>query len=300
MKILILGGSGLVGSSIIRGSKIDYEIFAPTKSTVNLLYSSDLAEFFRHQHIDVVVNAAGLSAGIQGNMNNPVKLMLTNSKIINTVLETCHQFEIPRVLNFASACIYPISSMSNSKPDDLGAGSIEKTSEKYAYTKIYGIKLVESYRHQFNHNWSTIIPSNIYGPNDWHHGENGHVIPMMVEKIHRAISMNASEVIFWGTGNAMRSFLHVDDLASAVWQLIDSNLKLDNIFNVSGGEELTILQLAKLIAAELGYSGKVLFDSSKPEGVKKKRLDDELIRALGWRPNIPIQKGIQEYIKLRF
>jgi GDP-L-fucose synthase len=300
MKILILGGSGLVGSSILRGSTINHEVFAPTKSNLNLLYSSDLVEFFTHQRIDVVVNAAGLSAGIQGNLDKPVDLMLINAKITNTVLEICHQFRIPKVLNFASACVYPISSMSNSKPDDLGAGSIEKTSEKYAYAKIYGIKLVESYRNQFNVDWSTIIPTNIYGPNDWHHGENGHVIPMMAEKIYRAKSMNASDVTFWGTGNAMRNFLHVDDLASAVWQLIDSDLNLENIFNVSGSEELTMLQLAKLIATELGYSGKVLFDSSKPEGVKKKRLDDEVIRSLGWKPGIPIQAGIHEYIKLRF
>jgi GDP-L-fucose synthase len=225
--------------------------------------------------------------------------MLTNSKIINVVMEASHELNIPKVINFGSACIYPVASMNDSKTEDIGTGPIEITSEKYAYAKLYGIKLLESYRIQYGHNWSTIIPSNTYGPNDWTHGANGHVIAMLVDNFYNAIEKDLGEVSLWGTGQAKRTFLHVDDLAKAVWMLVESREKFNSVLNVSGEEEITIQELAELLAKKIGFKGKILFDPTKPEGVLRKRLNDGAIRGMGWEPQITMEMGIDKYLQSR-
>jgi GDP-L-fucose synthase len=299
MNILLLGASGLIGSAIARFKNSGHNLQAPGRSTLNVEDLNALKDFLSVNRTDVLINAAGVAAGIQGNIEDPTNLMLANSKIINVVMEASHEFNIPKVLNFASACIYPVASMNDSRAEDIGTGPIEITSEKYAYAKLYGIKLLESYRMQYGHNWSTIIPSNIYGPNDWTHGTNGHVIAMLVDKFFNAIEKNLEEVSLWGTGQARRSFLHVDDLAKAVWMLVESRDEFHSVLNVSSEEEITIKELAELLARKVGFEGKILFDSERPEGVLRKRLNDGAIRGTGWQPQITMEMGIDKYLRSR-
>ena len=299
MNILLLGASGLIGSAIARLKNSGHNIQAPGRSTLNVEDLNALKDFLHVNRIDVLINAAGVAAGIQGNIQDPTNLMLTNSKIINVVMEASHELNIPKVLNFGSACIYPLASMNDSKTEDIGMGPIEITSEKYAYAKLYGIKLLESYRIQYGHNWSTVIPSNIYGPNDWTHGANGHVIAMLVDNFCNAIEKDLGEVSLWGTGQAKRTFLHVDDLAKAVWMLVESREEFDSVLNVSGEEEMTIKELAKVLARKIGFEGKIIFDSTKPEGVLRKRLNDSVIRGMGWQPQITMEMGIDKYLRSR-
>ena len=299
MNILLLGASGLIGSAIARFKNSGHNIQAPGRSSLNVEDLNALKDFLRVNRIDVLINAAGVAAGIQGNIQDPTNLMLTNSKIINVVMEASHELNIPKVINFGSACIYPLTSMNDSKTEDIGTGPIEITSEKYAYAKLYGIKLLESYRIQYGHNWSTIIPSNIYGPNDWTHGANGHVIAMLVDNFYNAIEKDLGEVLLWGTGQAKRTFLHVDDLAKAVWMLVESREEFDSVFNVSGEEEMTIKELAKVLARKIGFKGKIIFDLTKPEGVLRKRLNDGAIRGMGWQPQITMEMGIDKYLRSR-
>ena len=299
MNILLLGASGLIGSAIARFKNSGHNIQAPGRSSLNVEDLNALKDFLHVNRIDVLINAAGVAAGIQGNIQDPTNLMLTNSKIINVVMEASHELNIPKVLNFGSACIYPLASMNDSKTEDIGMGPIEITSEKYAYAKLYGIKLLESYRIQYGHNWSTVIPSNIYGPNDWTHGANGHVIAMLVDNFYNAIEKDLGEVLLWGTGQAKRTFLHVDDLAKAVWMLVESREEFDSVLNVSGEEEMTIKELAKVLARKIGFEGKIIFDSTKPEGVLRKRLNDSVIRGMGWQPQITMEMGIDKYLRSR-
>ena len=299
MNILLLGASGLIGSAIARFKNSGHSLLAPGRSTLNVEDLNALKNFLRMNRIDVLINAAGVAAGIQGNIQDPTNLMLTNSKIINVVMEASHELNIPKVINFGSACIYPVASMNDSKTEDIGTGPIEITSEKYAYAKLYGIKLLESYRMQYGHNWSTIIPSNTYGPNDWTHGANGHVIAMLVDNFYNAIEKDLGEVSLWGTGQAKRTFLHVDDLAKAVWMLVESHEEFQSVLNVSGEEEISIKELAELLARKIGYKGKILFDSTKPEGVLRKRLNDGAIRGMGWQPQITMELGIDNYLRSR-
>ena len=299
MNILLLGASGLIGSAIARLKNSGHNIQAPGRSTLNVEDLNALKDFLHVNRIDVLINAAGVAAGIQGNIQDPTNLMLTNSKIINVVMEASHELNIPKVLNFGSACIYPLASMNDSKTEDIGMGPIEITSEKYAYAKLYGIKLLESYRIQYGHNWSTVIPSNIYGPNDWTHGANGHVIAMLVDNFCNAIEKDLGEVSLWGTGQAKRTFLHVDDLAKAVWMLVESREEFDSVLNVSGEEEMTIKELAKVLARKIGFKGKIIFDLTKPEGVLRKRLNDSVIRGMGWQPQITMEMGIDKYLRSR-
>lgn len=245
----------------------------------------------------IVINAAGGVAGIQGNIDNPVDLLMSNTEVTTSVLRASHAVGVPRYLQYASACVYPLNESTPSRPEDLGTGLIEQTSLSYATAKILAIEAVRAYRNQYKYDWVTIIPTNLYGPGDWDHGSGGHVISMLIEKFVSAKDKGSDAVTVWGDGKSKRSFLHVDDLANATEFLLKRTRGDQAVINVSGDQEITIGDLALLIRDVTGYEGEVIFDSSKPNGARRKQLDDSYLRGKGWQPNVTLEVGLKDYLQ---
>jgi GDP-L-fucose synthase len=245
----------------------------------------------------IVINATGKVAGIQGNIDSPVNLMRDNSENILSITKACHEMKIVKMIQFASACIYPLNEFSASKPEDLGTGIIEETSKAYAISKIFGVELFDSYRRQFGYQWSTIIPTNLYGIGDWNTGTDGHVIAMLAKKFIEAKQYKLPHVEVWGDGNSYRSFLNVIDLAKATKFFVLRDMFSNQVTNLNGEKEILIYDLAHLIKSVTEYSGKIIFDSSKPNGARRKTLNDDFIRKRGWKPEISLSQGITEYVK---
>ena len=229
-------------------------------------------------------------------MDFPVELMTANVLVSTTVMKVCHEFNVPVLIQFASACVYPIDELQPSKPSDIGSGRIETTSASYANAKLFAIELAGAYRKQYRHNWITVIPTNLYGLGDWNHGSSGHVVSMLTEKFNMAIKARSEEVQIWGDGQSLRNFLHVEDLAEAAQFIIEKEIDDTNIVNVAGDQEISIRQLASLIQQLSGFQGKLVFDESKPNGARRKILDDTFLRDLGWKPSVDLQKGLENYI----
>ena len=296
MKTVILGGTGLIGGSIQRILSDETSLITPSRSEIDLTNSEFLLNYLRSVNPDLVINAAGAVAGIQGNIDHPAELLLQNVEITVNVINVCAKLRIPNYIQFASACVYPIQENRPSTLADLGNGPIEKTSESYAYSKILAIEAVKAVRKQYRLNWTTLIPSNIYGPNDWNHGSGGHLISMLTSRFIDAKKANLSEVEVWGDGKSRRNLLHVDDLALAVNFLLKASTSWDAIYNVCGNEEFTIREIADIIKTKTAYSGKIEFDSRRPNGARRKILDDTAIRSIGWKPIIGLESGIENYI----
>ena len=213
---MLLGSGGFIGSAIKRRLAGDNELCALTRSDFDLTDESALRRVLQEFNPEIVVNAAGKVAGIQGNMDFPVELMTLNVSVSTAVMRVCHQLNIPTLIQFASACVYPIDEVHPSKPSDIGSGKIETTSASYANAKLFAIELASAYRKQYGRNWITVIPTNLYGLGDWDHGSSGHVVSMLIGKFNLATKAQNAEVEIWGDGESLRNFLHVDDLAGAV------------------------------------------------------------------------------------
>lgn len=246
---------------------------------------------------DIVVNAAGKVAGIQGNIDFPVELMTLNVLVSTSIMQICHESNIPVLIQFASACVYPPNEKQPSNPSDIGSGRIENTSASYANAKLFAIELARAYRKQYGHNWITVIPTNLYGVGDWNHGSSGHVVSMLTEKFASAFTESDSHIEIWGDGQSLRNFLHVEDLAGAVQFIIEKEVNDMDIINIAGDQEISILQLALLIQKLSGFQGKLIFDKTRPNGARRKILDDTFLRNLGWRPSVDLQKGLQDYME---
>ena len=295
-KILLLSPDGFVGSAIRR--KLDP---MPTMVTLNrndldFRDTKILTEKVHAIEPDIVINASGRVAGIQGNIDNPVDLLMLNTELTTSVLRACHDVGVPKLIQFASACVYPLNELTPSRPEEIGTGTIEQTSLSYASAKILAIEAVRAYRKQFMHDWTTLIPTNLFGPGDWNHGSGGHVISMLIEKFIDAKKKKAKAVTVWGDGKSMRNFLHIDDLASAVRFLLEQEPYNEAVINLSGDQEITIRDLAMLIRDITGFEGEVLFDESKPNGARKKQLEDSFIRQKGWQPKISLREGLEDYL----
>ncbi len=215
-RILLLGSEGFIGGAMKRVLEPLEDLRALTRADVDLTDYKMVAEILEEFKPRTVINAGGRVAGIQGNIDFPADLMLDNTEISISVLRACHERSIPMVIQFASACVYPLNDLHASKPDEIGTGKIEQTSASYAMAKIHAIEMVRAYRKQYQHDWYTFIPSNLYGPGDWNHGSGGHVAAMLMEKFITAKRDHKSSVEVWGDGHSKRNFLHVDDLADAV------------------------------------------------------------------------------------
>ncbi len=293
-KIYIAGHRGLVGSALTRAIDVrrDAEWVGKGREDLDLLDRDAVFDFIAEEKPDVVIVAAARVGGIMANSTYPVEFLSENLRIMTNLLDGSHAANIDRLLFLGSSCIYPRMSPQPIREDYLLTGALEPTNEAYALAKISGLKLVQAYRKQFDRNWISAMPTNLYGPGDNFDLESSHVLPAMIRKFHDAKSNNLSSVRLWGTGSPMREFLHVDDLADACLFLLE-NYNEEMPINVGTGTDVTIKELAELTKEVVDYSGKIVWDSSKPDGTPRKLLDVSRINGLGWKYRIELHSGLQ-------
>lgn len=295
IKILLFGASGFLGSSLYESLRGNYNVSISSHKNSDLQNFDETFSLINRFRPTILINAAGKVAGIQGNLNNPTDLITSNARIALNVSKASHELGIEHVIQFASACVYPLNESTPAKPSDIGNGKIEETSKSYAMSKLLAIEIFSAYRKQFGHKWITVIPSNLYGSGDWNHGTDGHVGSMLLERFSIASRNTEDTVGVWGDGQSLRNFLNVKDLASSVEFIIENQIWDQEIINVCGEPEVTIEQLTHLIAKVTDFKGQIEFDTTKPNGARRKMLDDSYLRSLGWKPKIGLEEGFSEY-----
>jgi GDP-L-fucose synthase len=295
MRIYVAGHLGLVGSAIVRKIENDgiHTWVGATRSELNLLDRQNVFSYVKEISPDAVIIAAARVGGIQANNSYPVEFLTENLQIEMSLLDACHSANTQKVLFLGSSCIYPRLAAQPIKEEYLLTGELEPTNESYALSKIAGIKLVQSYRRQYGRSWISAMPTNLYGIGDNFHPEHSHVLPAMIRRFHEAKLSGTQSVTLWGSGNPRREFLHVDDLASAcIFMLEEYDAEIP--LNVGCGVDITILQLAQIVARVTDFQGQINWDSSRPDGTPQKLLDTSRINSLGWKPSIPLEIGIRE------
>lgn len=290
-KILILGSTGMVGSSIKRNlNKKKYKILAPSRSKLDLLNNFSVTRYFNKNKPEIVVLAAGKVGGIYANNKYPADFIYENITIQNNVISACNTIKNLKLIFLGSSCIYPRNCKQPIKEDYLLTGPLEKTNEAYAIAKISGIKMIQSYKEQYKKNYIAVMPTNIYGYNDNFHSKNSHVVAALIKKINDAKLRNKKEIILWGTGKPLRDLLFVDDLSRAIIILIEKyNGK--EIINIGSGKEISIKKLAFMIQKKIGYNGKVIFNK-RLDGTPRKILNISKLKKLKWKPSISLSDGL--------
>lgn len=292
-KTYIAGHRGMVGSALIRdAAKLGgYQVLTTTRDQLDLCDQSAVFEFLAEEKPEIVIIAAAKVGGIHANSTYPADFIYENLTIAANLIEGSRRADVARVLFLGSSCIYPKMAPQPMTEDCLLTGPLETTNEAYAIAKIAGLKLCQHYRAQHGLVYHSAMPTNLYGPGDNYHPENSHVIPALVRRFHEAKESGAANVTIWGTGTPCREFLHVDDLAAACFHLLSLESPPDWV-NVGVGEDVTILQLATLVAKTVGFKGAILTDPSKPDGTPRKLLDISLIKSTGWSPVVPFKEGL--------
>ncbi len=292
-KTYIAGHRGMVGSALIREAAQlgGYQIVTTTRDQLDLCDQSAVFDFLAEEKPEIVIIAAAKVGGIHANSTYPADFIYENLTIAANLIEGSRRAAVARVLFLGSSCIYPKMAPQPMTEDCLLTSPLETTNEAYAIAKIAGLKLCQHYRAQHGLAYHSAMPTNLYGPGDNYHPENSHVIPALVRRFHEAKESGAASVTIWGTGTPCREFLHVDDLAAACFHLLSLESPPDWV-NVGVGEDLTILQLATLVAETVGFKGAILTDPSKPDGTPRKLLDISLIKSTGWSPVVPFKKGL--------
>ena len=294
-KIYVAGHRGMVGSAIVRRLQSEgyKNLILKTSYQLDLRQQNDVAQFFTFEKPDYVFMAAAKVGGIQANNSMRAEFLYDNLQIQNNVIHQSYEHDVSKLLFLGSSCIYPKHAPQPMSEDHLLTGTLEPTNEPYAIAKIAGIKMCEAYRDQYGCNFISAMPTNLYGPNDNYNLKNSHVLPALLRKFIEAKEANAPEVVMWGTGSPIREFMHVDDLADALFYLM---LHYDGreFINVGTGEELSILELAKLIKQIVGYKGEIVHDYSKPDGTPRKLMSSSRLQALGWKAKISLSNGIQQ------
>lgn len=292
-RIFIAGHGGMVGSAIARAldSAGFSNLVKRTRAELDLADSRAVADFFRKEKPEIVVFAAAKVGGIKANNDFPVEFLTDNLRIQTNVISAAHENGTRKVLFLGSSCIYPKHAPQPIPESALLTGPLEPTNEAYAIAKIAGVKLCQAYDREYDANFISAMPSNLYGPNDGFDLETSHVLAALLRKAHEAKASRARELMVWGTGTPRRELLHVDDCASACLFLLQ---KYDSpeIINVGSGEDVTIRELAELVCDVVGFDGELAWDKTKPDGTPRKLLDVSKLRALGWKPAIPLRDGI--------
>lgn len=292
-KIFIAGHRGLVGSAIVRALEKDgfKNLVLKTHKELNLINQDAVAKFFAEEKPEYVFLSAAKVGGIMANKTYPADFIYNNLAIQTNIIHNSYVHKVKKLLFLGSSCIYPKLCPQPIKEEYLLTAELESSNKAYAIAKIAGIIMCQSYNEQYGTNFISLMPTNLYGPNDNFDLENSHVLPAMIRKFHEARLADNPNVTLWGTGSAMREFLHVDDLASASLFLMQ-NYNDSSIVNVGTGEDVTIKELAEKIKNVVGYKGEIIWDTSKPDGTPRKLLDVSKLHKLGWKHTVPINDGI--------
>ena len=292
MTIVVAGATGLAGSAIVRAfENAGKEVVGINRSVVDLLDLQATKKFLKDVAPSMVIDAAARVGGIGANNAFPVEFLTDNIRIQSNLMDAAHDAKVGRFIFLGSSCIYPRDCAQPIKEEYLMTGPLETTNSAYAIAKIAGIELINSYRKEYGHKWISLMPTNLYGPNDNFELQGSHVLPAFIRRFVEATEKNAPTETLWGTGAPKREFLHVDDLANAVLiasDKYDSSMHL----NIGSGQDLSIKELAELVADIAGYKGEIKWDSSKPDGTPRKVLDVTKAQSLGWTPAISLRDGI--------
>ena len=294
-KIYIAGHRGLVGSALVRKfQELGYDnLILKTRSELNLLNQQEVADFFAVEKPEYVFLAAAKVGGIGANSTYPADFVYENMMIQTNIIHSAYKNNTKKLLFLGSSCIYPKMAEQPIKEESLLTGELEPTNDAYAIAKIAGIKMCQAYNKQYGTNYISVMPTNLYGPNDNFDLEKSHVFPALIRKFHEAKINKEAEVVVWGTGTPIREFLYVDDLAEACIYLMD-NYNDDKIVNIGTGVGVTIRELAESIAKVVGYEGKLVFDTSKPDGTPIKINDVSYLNSLGWQAKTDLLSGIEK------
>ncbi|MCW8194199.1 GDP-L-fucose synthase [Proteobacteria bacterium 005FR1] len=302
-RIFVAGHRGMVGSALVRAleNRGGAKVLTASRDELDLRDQTAVHAWFASHKPDQVYLAAAKVGGIHANNTYPAEFIYENLMIEANIIHAAHLNGVQKLLFLGSSCIYPKFAEQPMREEALLMGVLEPTNEPYAVAKIAGIKLCESYNRQYGRDYRSVMPTNLYGPNDNFHPENSHVIPALMRRFHEAVQEQAEEVVIWGSGKPMREFLHVDDMAAAsvyVMNLEEERYRshtqpmLSHI-NVGTGEDCTIRQLAETLAKVTGFRGKLVFDSSKPDGTPRKLMDVSRLKALGWEFSIGLEEGLE-------
>ncbi|MDE4134767.1 GDP-L-fucose synthase [Phaeobacter sp. QD34_3] len=308
VKIYVAGHRGMVGGAILRQLEArkaageDLTLITRTSSELDLTDQAAVRAFFAEEQPDQVILAAAKVGGIIANNSYPGQFIYENLMIECNVIHQAYAAGVRKLLQLGSSCIYPKEAAQPMREDALLTGTLEPTNEPYAVAKIAGIKLCESYNRQYGVDYRSVMPTNLYGPGDNFHPENSHVLPALIRRFHEAARDGLEEVTIWGSGKPMREFLHVDDMAAAslfVMDLDDATYQREtepmlSHINVGSGTDVTILELAQMVAEVTGFEGKISTDPSKPDGTMRKLMDVSRLARLGWTASIPLKEGIAE------
>lgn len=303
-KVFVAGHRGMVGSAIVRilEKRDNVELVLRTRAELDLLSQADVEEFFQQENIDEVYLAAAKVGGIHANNTYPADFIYQNLIIECNIVHAAHTAGVEKLLFLGSSCIYPKFAEQPMQEKALLTGILEETNEPYAIAKIAGIKLCESYNRQYGRDYRSVMPTNLYGPHDNFHPENSHVIPALLRRFHEAKERGDSEVIAWGTGTPMREFLHVDDMAAASVHVmeLDKQAYEDNTepmlshINVGTGVDCTIRELVETVSGVVGFTGKIVWDSSKPDGTPRKLMDVSRLTSMGWQYTYDLKEGLTD------
>jgi len=302
MSVYVAGHRGMVGSAIVRAlqARGRTDIITRTHAELDLADQSAVRDFFAREKPGEVVLAAAKVGGIQANNTYPAQFIYENLMMEANVVHQAWKAGVKRLLFLGSSCIYPVRAAQPMREDALLTGTLEPTNEPYAIAKIAGIKLCESYNRQYGVDYRSVMPTNLYGPGDNYHPENSHVIPALIRRFHEAKEARLPSVVIWGTGTPRREFLYVDDMAEASAHVMEldaatyqaNTAPMLSHINVGTGEDITIAELAKVVAKVVGYEGRIEQDPTKPDGSPRKLMDVSRLKALGWRPRVGLEEGL--------
>jgi GDP-L-fucose synthase len=303
-RVFVAGHRGMVGSAIVRLLDADeqVEVVTATRSELDLVNQQAVNSFFATQVIDEVYLAAAKVGGISANNTYPAEFLYENLMIEANIIAAAHANDVAKLMFLGSSCIYPRLAEQPMREDSLLTGPLELTNEPYAIAKIAGIKLCESYHREYGRDYRSVMPTNLYGPGDNFHPANSHVLPALMRRFHEAKLSGAEEVVIWGSGTPLREFLHVDDMAAAsvfvaslpaasYWTPATERL---SHLNVGSGVEVSIADLARLVAETVGYGGRITQDPTKPDGTPRKLMDSSALNALGWQAEVALADGLAQ------
>jgi len=293
MTILVAGATGLAGSAIVKElTRIGKLVVGISSKDVDLLDRNATFNYLHKLKPNTIIDAAARVGGISDNNNYPVEFLSENIRIQTNLIDAAHSAKVENFVFLASSCIYPKNCPQPIKEEYILTGALESTNSAYAIAKLAGIELIKAYRKEFGHRWISVMPTNLYGPNDNFDLESSHVFPALIRKFIEAKKSNVNSVKLWGTGKPRREFLHVDDLAKAIIVCLD-NYDADQQINIGTGIDLTIAEFAEKIAKNTGFTGSINWDVSREDGTPRKVLDIQKITNLGWKPTINLDQGIK-------